>query len=236
MPPTIEAMADDFLARITALQPHGPYRLGGFCLGGVIAFEIAQRLTARGFTVDRLVAVNAPAPERRFSTLGRIARALAPHARISPRRRQVMQLLLVSRIVRIRAALRRGPAAALEEIADVVRSFTRGAKTFASAEEFADPALDDRAFETLLQAQRNYRARPYAGRIALFWAEGEPMLYDCDPTNGWQRFTAGVDVVPIQGDHMSSVVEHGKRVGELIRAALSESPAFGAGKPASLRR
>lgn len=226
MPPTIEAMADDFLRRITALQPHGPYRLGGFCHGGVIAFEIAQRLAARGCVVDRLVVVNSPAPERRFVALGRIMRRLAPYARISPRRRQVLQLLLVSRIVRIRAALRRSPATALEEIADVLRSIARGTETLTSPEEHTDPALDDRAFETLLRAQRSYRARPYPGRVALFWAEGEPMLYDSDPTNGWQRFAEGVDVISIPGNHMSSVVEHGVRLGELLRAAFSPTPAL----------
>ncbi len=125
VPPTIEAMAEDFIARITALQPRGPYRLGGFCHGGVVAFEIAQRLAARGSGVERLVIVNAPAPERRFRAVGRIFRAVAPLMRLPARRRQVMQLLLVSRIVRIRAAFRRGPGPAFAEIAGLFQQAVR---------------------------------------------------------------------------------------------------------------
>ncbi len=233
VPPTIEAMAADFLARIEALQPNGPYRLGGFCQGGIVAFEMARQLAARNITVERLVIVNAPAPERRYTALGPAFRAVAPILRVSPRRRQVLQLLLVSRIVRIQAALRRGPRAALEQIGDALKSVARPrAWQLAAGGDVAGAALDDRAFEALLAAQRGYVARPYAGAISLLWAEGEPQLYDADPTVGWQRYARTVDVVSIPGDHMSSVVEHGELVGTLIGKALSE----GAAAPPSLAR
>ncbi len=32
----------------TRVQPHGPYFLGGYCMGGTIAFEVAQQLHAEG--------------------------------------------------------------------------------------------------------------------------------------------------------------------------------------------
>ncbi len=49
---TIEEMADCYLQEILEIQPKGPYLLGGYCLGGTIAYEVAQRLTARGETVN----------------------------------------------------------------------------------------------------------------------------------------------------------------------------------------
>jgi thioesterase domain-containing protein len=232
MPPSIGAMADDYIARIQALQSSGPYRIGGFCHGGTVAFEIAQRLTARGFAVDRLVIVNAPAPERRFVALGRVFRTLAPLLHVAPRRRQVLQLLLAARIVRIRAAFRHGPGPGFEQIGDLFGRIARNRDGMhAASEAFVDPALDDCAFEALLRAQRSYRAQPYPGRLALFWAEGEPQLYDGDPANGWRRFAREVEVVSIPGDHMSSVLEHGERVGALIRGVLSEGPQRSAATP-----
>jgi syringomycin synthetase protein SyrE len=222
MPPTIGAMADDYIARITVLQPHGPYRIGGFCHGGVVAFEMAQRLRARGCAVESLIVVNAPAPERRFVALGRIFRTIAPLLHVAPRRRQVLQLLLVSRIVRIRAAFRRGPGRGIGEIGDLLGRIAQNHdRLHAAREAFVDPALDDRAFEMLLQAQRGYRPQPYDGRLTLLWAEGEPPLYDGDPTNGWRRFARDVGVVSLPGDHMSAVLEHGERVGALIREILA---------------
>jgi thioesterase domain-containing protein/acyl carrier protein len=45
---TIKEMASYYLKDLVALQPSGPYNLGGYCLGGAIALEMAQQLQARG--------------------------------------------------------------------------------------------------------------------------------------------------------------------------------------------
>jgi amino acid adenylation domain-containing protein len=45
---TVEGMASQYLREIRAAQPHGPFFLGGYCMGGVIALEIAQQLRALG--------------------------------------------------------------------------------------------------------------------------------------------------------------------------------------------
>ncbi len=44
----IEDMAAQYVKEIRTVQPHGPYFLGGYCLGGAIAFEVAQQLRAKG--------------------------------------------------------------------------------------------------------------------------------------------------------------------------------------------
>ncbi len=49
---TIEEMADRYLQEIKTVQPHGPYFLGGYCMGGTIAYEMAQRLVADGERVS----------------------------------------------------------------------------------------------------------------------------------------------------------------------------------------
>ena len=45
---SIEEMAERYLQEIRAVQPTGPYYLGGYCLGGTVAYEMAQRLQAAG--------------------------------------------------------------------------------------------------------------------------------------------------------------------------------------------
>ena len=64
-PLTVEGMAADYLSALRAAQPHGPYRLGGFCGSGLVAYEMARQLTAQGETVEFLAlieahAINAP--------------------------------------------------------------------------------------------------------------------------------------------------------------------------------
>jgi amino acid adenylation domain-containing protein len=50
----------DYAQRILAVQPAGPYALAGWSMGGVIAFEIAQRLEQAGAEVGLLVLLDAP--------------------------------------------------------------------------------------------------------------------------------------------------------------------------------
>ncbi|MCL6494107.1 MAG: amino acid adenylation domain-containing protein [Ignavibacterium sp.] len=45
---SIEEMAEDYIPAIKSVQPFGPYNIGGYCMGGSVAYEIAIRLTARG--------------------------------------------------------------------------------------------------------------------------------------------------------------------------------------------
>ena len=65
--PTVETMAADHLARLRTVQPQGPYCLGGFCSGGLIAFEMAQQLQAQDQQVAALVLI---APARLQSRSG----------------------------------------------------------------------------------------------------------------------------------------------------------------------
>lgn len=50
----IEEMAAIYAAEIRRVQPKGPYHLGGYCLGGTIAYEVAQQLRAQGEEVALL--------------------------------------------------------------------------------------------------------------------------------------------------------------------------------------
>jgi Thioesterase domain len=54
VPPPIEATTTH-LQSLRAVQPQGPYLLGGFCNGGLLAYEMARQLHEQGQTVDLLV-------------------------------------------------------------------------------------------------------------------------------------------------------------------------------------
>ncbi|MEW1872537.1 alpha/beta fold hydrolase, partial [Streptomyces caelestis] len=53
-PGSIEEMADDYLAEIRKVQPHGPYHLLGWSFGGLVAHAVAARLEAAGEEVALL--------------------------------------------------------------------------------------------------------------------------------------------------------------------------------------
>jgi amino acid adenylation domain-containing protein len=60
--PTLEEIAAAHLDAIRAVQPQGPYRLGGFCNGGLLAYEMARQLEQRGEAVEFLGLVNPSDP------------------------------------------------------------------------------------------------------------------------------------------------------------------------------
>ena len=60
----IEEMAASYLDALAAVQPAGPYLLGGWSLGGVIAYEMARQLARRGERVDLLALIDSPVPGR----------------------------------------------------------------------------------------------------------------------------------------------------------------------------
>src|SRR5271170_1993450 len=60
IPRSIEAMAAERLQAILEIQPTGPYRLGGFCAGAIIARETARLLLALGHQVEIVVMINPP--------------------------------------------------------------------------------------------------------------------------------------------------------------------------------
>ncbi|GER81362.1 hypothetical protein KTAU_00010 [Thermogemmatispora aurantia] len=67
LPPSFEEMAAAHIEAIRQIQPHGPYRLAGWCNGGLVAYEMARQLQAVGEKVELLVLIDPTAPERGWS-------------------------------------------------------------------------------------------------------------------------------------------------------------------------
>jgi acyl-CoA synthetase (AMP-forming)/AMP-acid ligase II/thioesterase domain-containing protein/acyl carrier protein len=60
VPATIQEMAADRAGLVMSRQPHGPYRLGGYCNGALVAFEAAKLLIEKGHEVELVVMVDPP--------------------------------------------------------------------------------------------------------------------------------------------------------------------------------
>lgn len=57
---SVEDMASEFVVAIKAIQPEGPYLIGGECLGGFVAHAIASQLRGGGDEVSRLILFDTP--------------------------------------------------------------------------------------------------------------------------------------------------------------------------------
>jgi amino acid adenylation domain-containing protein len=56
---TIEGIAEHYIEEILSFQPEGPYYIGGFCFSGVVAFEMARQLEARGAELGMVALIDA---------------------------------------------------------------------------------------------------------------------------------------------------------------------------------
>jgi thioesterase domain-containing protein/acyl carrier protein len=55
---TLEEMAAYHIAAMQERSPHGPYLLGGYCIGATIAIEMARQLVAKGERVTHLLLID----------------------------------------------------------------------------------------------------------------------------------------------------------------------------------
>jgi polyketide synthase PksN len=56
----VTGLARYYAEIIRSVQPEGPYDVGGFCLGGIVAYEVTRLLQERGQQVDSLMMVDSP--------------------------------------------------------------------------------------------------------------------------------------------------------------------------------
>jgi thioesterase domain-containing protein len=83
----IEAMAAFYLNEIRGVQPHGPYLLGGWSMGGLIAMEAANQLGKSGEEVSLLALLDTYLSIVDFQKLDLddqpVIRWIAPHLKLS---------------------------------------------------------------------------------------------------------------------------------------------------------
>jgi amino acid adenylation domain-containing protein len=219
-PPTIEAMARVHVEQLRATYPSGPLILGGYCNGGLVAYETARLLTAAGRRVERLVLIATDA-DTRF-------------------RRLRWPIGVAARLFGL------GPAGALEQFgrvryfADRMRELdTRGQMAFLArsgsrlARQVAHrlrralpmpttvsapaPPLFQRYYDAVL----GYVPGAWPGHVVVFWPDDERPARPGDPTFGWGGLVARVETFRIPGDHDEIVTRHIERIATALEELLA---------------
>jgi thioesterase domain-containing protein len=66
---SIEEMATAYTDELLTIQPEGPYFLGGYSFGGLVAFEMAQQLQAQGHAIALLALLDSY-PSKQWESVG----------------------------------------------------------------------------------------------------------------------------------------------------------------------
>jgi thioesterase domain-containing protein len=174
----IEPMAEHYVNEVRAVQPKGPYYLGGACFGGVVAYEMAQRLRAAGEEVAFLMMLETWPPTRRWSVVDLVIRQ-SQHVRflLAALRRHIRELAKMPIASAFKALTQRSKIVG-QMIA--TRDIYRGD----SAAMYVD-----RVSTANRKALSRYRPRPYDGSLMLVLASARKIHTQRDPRLSWCTLT-----------------------------------------------
>jgi len=208
----IEDMAAWYIQALQTVQPTGPYLLGGWSMGGVVAFEMAQQLHAQGQRVALLALLDGriPTPDETFPE------------------EDTEAIVLVERYFGISF----GPMESLAELPkdEQLAFMLEQAKSARLIPAELDVSQARHFVELLrsdLRATQNYGLHLYPGRITFFKASETPAgtSPDPDPTMGWSEWASGgVEVHVVPGNHANLMYEpHVEVLAEKLTACLNQA-------------
>jgi aspartate racemase len=203
----IEEMAAHYVADVRAVQPVGPYHLGGYCFGGNVAYEMARQLQAAGETVALLAVMNAAPPNSAYGR-PRWTPAWWANFFINLGHLGIRSLSWSSRqrreFLRWKAALARRKVIRLF-------NFPQRAAQEIDVDDIVDlstfPADQRKLWEAHIRALIDFFPKPYAGKVTLFRSRGHAVISSYDSRYGWGELAAEVEVHSVPGAHESILEE-----------------------------
>ena len=215
-------MATRYVEALREVQPEGPYHLGGWSMGGIVAFEMALQLKARGHEVATLAIIDAhaprlPAPARqRNDGLNK----LAEEAASLPLFRDALagtagpaSVAQVATLLELLGPMTTGPIVEPAKVARPVaepepgRTATEGAGALRAGPGLSSRKPTRSSGQALASALRQscwprHAIGPghYDGQVVLFRAAA---TRSADHSLGWGQFASEVESHELAGDHVS---------------------------------
>ena len=179
-------MASKYIEDVMKIQPRGPYVLGGYCLGGVIALEMAQQLRGKGEDVELVLMLDTYNGSSISRSKARLLALLAPLHFVQNVWFHVINAISVPAEDRRRffrdkwsITITRMKMRA-EAVSHLVK---RNDAAGHSYPHLKVKRINDRAAD-------NYMPRPYGGRVAIIRSKGH-FAGLASPTLGWEGFVEG---------------------------------------------
>jgi amino acid adenylation domain-containing protein len=192
-----EDIAGALVAKMREVQPNGPYYIGGLCVNGVIAYEMANQLSTQGQQVGLLVLFDSQNPtlyhdfseESRYQML---RRRLVYHAQ------KLVRLQRKDFWPYVR-----------EKLEGIPNRWKRMSWQLAYNLGRPNDESDLHDLDRLVHpAANNYRPQAYSGPVAFFQSSDWPVGLHWDFQLGWRGLVTGVfDVYKICGAHYSVFYE-----------------------------
>lgn len=196
---SISDLAGRIIEKIIATEPQGPYLIGGLCAFGILAYEVASQMRARGLAVAMVVILDAPNPtchESPHSLRQRFSYLPYGFKRVLQLDFKVTLIYLGERISK--------------SFADRNR-----AKSFPSEVRLAE--------DIVVAAARRYSPGAYGGEVLLLLASERPPYLNF--LAGWKKVVTGTLHTRYIHGHHRNLLETGnvRHVGQVLTSVLVSS-------------
>ncbi len=196
----IEDMASYYIKALRLVQPQGPYFIGGWSFGGLVAFEMAQQLQKGNHQVALLAMLDTPAPV----------------AANRPSFGDGFRFLLNTAVRSV-----------WPYILDYFYLLTAPDKHQGADIGMFRPTIRPilRVFQASSQAALSYIPQVYSNPITLLRTSEQPNKADRDPTMGWSGLAVGgVEVHTVPGNHLTMLRQpHVQVLAEKLRLCLDKA-------------
>ncbi len=233
--PTIEQMASHYIESIQTERPEGPYIIGGYSFGGVVAYEMCRQLTAQGKNVEKLILIDSFMPNTDTFNAIDISNVEVDNF-------DVMALLLVAnnfgRRFKIDAELKleHVDGMPLNKQIDVVSRFLQTGKTNLNYHEIYQ--LVENNYNTILtnnDALLSYQPKPLADSVEVLmfhatqgfiakdniYGMPEVRINVEDRANGFTPYVNGsMNIIDVEADHYS--ICHDRKLIEISKNILDD--------------
>lgn len=249
---SIPEMAAAYVQAIRRLQPHGPYYLGGYCFGGVVAYEMACQLQQLGERTAFLAIIDGYAPAQTQTAVPFVTRWVNLLRNLPFWLRDFLRLGRKNMWVNIRRRLRMIAAGLQAKVARRLKLHrqTAGLQMAAAGESASEeagsassvapgtltaaelirdhvaeaPEFHQRLMSLHMQALMDYQPPPYEGKVTLLRVRTMPLFQFYTPDGGWSRLARqGVSVHLVPGSHHNVLEEpYAQSLGQELRRLLDQ--------------
>jgi amino acid adenylation domain-containing protein len=193
-----EEIAADYIQAVRKIQPKGPYLLGGYCLGGVFAFEMSRQLQQMGEQIGALVLIDTFSPEAMSKEEFDDAQALSWFGRD-------LGMPLGKRLSVPPDELRELPA---EQAFEKVLTKAKQEQVLPMETDSSELRRYFHCYLANSVYAVTYEPCLYHGQITLLSARDEEDKYNFGVSRGWESFTdREMMIKEVPGDHASIIFE-----------------------------